>query len=177
MELKNDKGTEYIISCNSKGICNSKLIAFYAVFLPDVKYFRNKKRIQRNSTPLVRDQNNYTTKIVNDYIVFDLDNWPKNLLRNFTLKMCFFGLTNVVKNNDKETYVYSGYGIAFDRKDSWIFNDDLAKNVIIFRVDNSSSTHPDNLENNFSILREGDTFGINVSFGTPEKKLTLILVK
>ena len=43
--------------------------------------------------------------------------------------------------------------------------------VIIFGVDNSSSSHADNLKN------EGDTFGINGSFGAPEKCFMLILVK
>ena len=41
--------------------------------------------IQFNKTPLVVEQNNYTTKIVNVYIVYDLDNCSKNPLRNFTL--------------------------------------------------------------------------------------------
>ena len=104
LELKNDKCSEYIISWHSKGICHSKLIAFYGAFLPNVKYFRNKIRIQCNSTPLVIEKNNYTTKIVNDYIVYDLDNW-------------LFGLTNIVKDNDKETHVYGEYGIGFERKD------------------------------------------------------------
>ena len=79
-------------------------------FLPDVKYFSNKIGIQFNNIPLNIEQNNYTTRIVNVYIVCDLDNWPKNPLRNFTLKNCFFGSTNIVKDNDKEKYVYSGYG-------------------------------------------------------------------
>ena len=54
-----------------------------------------------NSTPLVVEQNNYTTKIVKVYIVYDLDNWPKVQLRNFTLRNCLFGATSIVKNNDK----------------------------------------------------------------------------
>ena len=39
--------------------------------------------------------------------------------------------------------MYSGYGIAFDGKDSWSFNDGTARNVVIFEVDDSSSSHPD----------------------------------
>ena len=41
------------------------------------KYFRNKIGIQLNSTPLVVEQNNYATKTVNVYIIYDLDNWQK----------------------------------------------------------------------------------------------------
>ena len=60
------------------------------------------------------EQNNYATKIVNAYIVYELVTWPNNPLKNFTLKNCLFGATNIVKNSDKAKWVYSGYGIAFD---------------------------------------------------------------
>ena len=32
------------------------------------------------------------------------------------IKNCFFGATYIVKNNDKEKYVYSGSGIPFNGK-------------------------------------------------------------
>ena len=59
-----------------------------------------------------------------------------------------FGATNIVKNNDKDKgkYEYSGYGIAFDGKGSWSFDDDFAWNILIFGVDNSSSSHTGNLK-------------------------------
>ena len=66
--------------------------------------------------------------------------------------------------------MYSGYEIAFDGKGSWSFNDDFARDVIIFGVANSSSCHTDNIENDFLILGEGDAFGINGSFCPPEKQ-------
>ena len=69
--------------------------------------------------------------------------------------------------------MYSGYGIAFDGKGSWSFNDNFVRNFIIFGVGNSSSSHTDNLKNDFLILGEGDTFGINGSFGEPEKKINI----
>ena len=37
-----------------------------------------------NKNPLVLEQNNYTTKIENVYIVYDLDDWPKIPLNNLT---------------------------------------------------------------------------------------------
>ena len=52
-----------------------------------------------------------------------------------------FGATNIVKNSNKEMNVYSGYGIAFDGIGEWSY---YAWNVIIFGVDNSSSSHADN---------------------------------
>ena len=52
---------------------------------------------------------------------------------------------------------------------SWSFNDDFTRNVIIFGVDNSSSSHIDNLKIDFLILSQRDTFGINGSLGAALK--------
>ena len=46
---------------------------------------------------------------------------------------------------------------------SWLFY------VVIFGVDHSSSFHPGNRRNKFLVLDEGPTYGINGSFGSPEK--------
>ena len=86
-------------------------------------------------------------------------------------------MTNIVKHSDEEKYVHSGYGIAFDRKGSWSFNDDFARNVIIYRVDSSSSPHTDNLKDDALVLVEADNFSSDGSFGALEKNLLLILVK
>ena len=88
-----------------------------------------------------------------------------------------FGATSTVKNSYKEKYVQSGYGIAFDGKGEWNFGNDFARNVIIFRADNSSSSHTDNLINDFLILGEGDTPSINRSFGAAEKKIDINISK
>ena len=69
-----------------------------------------------NKDPLVVKQNNYTSKIVNGYIVYDLDTWPNNLLKKFLLKNCLFSTTTTTKSNDKEKRVHRGYGIAFHGK-------------------------------------------------------------
>ena len=63
--------------------------------------------------------------------------------------------------NNKEKYVYSGYGITFDSAGSWSFGNDFARNVIIFGVDNSQSSHADNHKNIFIVQGEGPTYGIN----------------
>ena len=54
-------------------------------------------RIKFDKDPLAVEKNNYLTKIVNVYIVYDLNAWPKIPLRNVTLKNCLFGATNIVK--------------------------------------------------------------------------------
>ena len=101
----------------------------------------------------------------------------KKSAQKFYIKNCLFGVFNTVKGNDNERYLYSGYGIAFDWKGSWSFNDEFARNVIIFGVDNSSSSQTDSLKHDFVISGEGDNFKINGSLGAPEKNVMLILVK
>ena len=81
-----------------------------------------------------------------------MDAWLRNPTNNFKFKYCLFGATNTVKNSDKEKYVYSGYGITFDSGGSWSSGNDFVRNVIIFGVDDSSSTHSDNCNNDFIIL-------------------------
>ena len=64
-----------------------------------------------------------------------------------------FAATNIVKNSDKEKYVYSSYRIECDGKGEWSFGKKYAKNVIIFGIDNSPSSHIDNLKNNLFNIR------------------------
>ena len=45
--------------------------------MSNVKQFGHKIHIQVNNASFVKDQNNIPTKIVNDYIVYDLDNCSK----------------------------------------------------------------------------------------------------
>ena len=66
-------------------------------------------------------------------------------------------MTVIVKNSNKKMWIYSGYGKGEFR------------DLVIFGVHNSKSSHTDNLKNNFLILGEGSNFGINESFGSPEK--------
>ena len=70
--------------------------------------------------------------------------------------------------------MYSGYGITFNSTDCWSFSNDIAR---FFGVDNSSSSHIDNLKNNFLILGLGPTFRVNGSFGSPERKFSINFTK
>ena len=72
-------------------------------------------------------------------------------------------------------YVYSRYCITFDSAGSWNFDDDTARIVIIFAVDNSSSSHSDNRKNNFSV--QSETFEINGSFDSTGKKISINFTK
>ena len=121
-----------------------------------IKLFGYKIGIKFDNDALAVEQNNYLSKLVNVYIAYDLDAWPRNLTNNFKFKNCLFG------------------AITFDNARSWSFDNDSARNFIVFGVDNSSSSRADNRKNNSLVLGEGPTFEINGSFGSPEKKLILV---
>ena len=61
----------------------------------------------------------------------------------------------------------------FDSAGSYNFDNDFAKNGVMFGVDNSSSSNSDNRKNNFLILGKDLTYDINGSFGSPEKKFRI----
>ena len=69
--------------------------------------------------------------------------------------------------------MYSGYGITIDSAGSWRFDNVIARNVIIFDVDNGSSSHADNRKNNFLVLCECPTIELNGKLGSPEKKFSI----
>ena len=81
-----------------------------------------------------------------------------------------FGTTNLVKNADKNKYLYSGFGIELDGAYFRDFGNDFVRNVKVFRVDNSSSSHSDNFKNNFLVIGEGPSDDFNGSVCTAEQK-------
>ena len=88
LELKNDKGTDYIVSRKSKGVFNSKLKPLYIAFLYSIELSEYKMGINLIKLFLPVEQNDYLTKIVDIYIVYDLDAWLKIQFRHFTSKNC-----------------------------------------------------------------------------------------
>ena len=46
---------------------------------------------------LAIEKNIYLIKIVNVYIVYDLDAWSRDPTNNVKFKNCLFGATNIVK--------------------------------------------------------------------------------
>ena len=86
-----------------------------SAFLHVIKISGYRIGIKFHKDPLAVEQNNYLTKIVNVYIVYDLDARPIKPTNKFKFESCLFGVTSVVNSSDKEKCVYSGYGIIFDR--------------------------------------------------------------
>ena len=58
--------------------------------------------------------------MVNIYIVHELGTSSSHI-SDPTLKNCLFGAVTLTKNADFEKYKYSGYGIEFDRRESFSF--------------------------------------------------------
>ena len=83
-------------------------------------------------------------------------------------------LTKIVNVSIIKKWLYSVYGIGFNGTALWSFGDDSARNVINFGVDNSSSSHIDNDKENFLILGEGPTYGINGSYQGKSLVLTVL---
>ena len=78
-----------------------------------------------------------------------------------TLKNCLFGAVTLTKNADFEKYVYSGFGIRFDRRSRFSFpGGGFGQNVLIFGEDMSSSAHIDNKKKDILVLGKGPTQGL-----------------
>ena len=100
--------------------------------------------------------------VINLFIVYGLDSWPRDLKTDFTLGGCLFGGVKLTKNADPDKYSYSGYGIGLNTCGQYSLPDNiLGKNLIIFGVDMSSSMHIDNKGKNILILSKGSTQGLN----------------
>ena len=62
--------------------------------------------------------------------------------------------------------------MVFRGERPWSFGNDFAGNVVLFSVDNSSSSY-DNWKNNFLVLGEGSADDINDSTGVTKKKFSI----
>ena len=90
------------------------------------------------------------------------------------------------KNADIDRYVYSGYGIEFDRRSNFSFpGGGFGQNVLIFGADMSSSAQIDNKEKDTLVLGKGSTQGLehtltaekmySINFSLTKKKFCLSL--
>ena len=110
---------------------------------------------------------------LNIYIVHELSSNLNNF--DLTLENCLFGAVRLTKNAAFDKYKYLGYGIGFDSRGTFLFPyGSFAQNVIIFRVDMSSSLHIDNKKNYILTLGEGPTKGLDCTTLTSEKTIQLI---
>ena len=80
------------------------------------------------------------------YIVYELKLWPYSQTNDFAITNYLFEAVQLTKNSNIEKYSYSGYGIRFDVRLSFLLSDGsgFGKYVIIFGVGNSSSAYVNN---------------------------------
>ena len=76
----------------------------YTAFLQSTKISGYRMRIKFDKDSLAVEQDNYLTKIVNVYVVYDLEAWARNPTNNFKFKNCLFVATNIVRNSYTEKY-------------------------------------------------------------------------
>ena len=78
------------------------------------------------------------------------------------LENCLFGAVKLTKNSNIDKYKYTGYGIGFYSKRTFLFPDGIfVQNVIAFGADMSSSVHANNKINNILVLGKDFMQGIN----------------
>ena len=154
--------SDYISSWKSKGLSDETIITPSSrinFFSPSLNYLRTKIRIKFNRSCLKQDKITYTHgKIVNIYIVYEINKNDNTISSNPTLENCLFGAVTLTKNVNIDRYGYSGYRIGFDRKGCFSFSGSgYGQNILIFGVDMSSFIHIDNKKRYILVLGCGPT--------------------
>ena len=161
-----------VLSWQSKGLSNESIkspATSNNSLNPRLSYNDTKIKVQYTGSCLKQPQFTFThKKVVNISIVYELsvssshDSDP-------TIKNCLFGAVTLTKNADIEKYKYSGYGIGFDRRSSFLFTGGgFGQNVLIFGADMSTSIHIDNKKKDILVLGREPTQGLESTL-TAEK--------
>ena len=105
-----------------------------------------------------QDKITYTHgKIVNIYIVYEINEKDSMTNSDAILENCLFGAVTLIKNVNIDKYRYFDYGIGSDRRSSFSFSGGGFQNILIFGVDVSFSTHIDNKKKDILVLGQGPT--------------------
>ena len=180
----------YIHYWQSKELSNERINSIstsnYSVISLFLDYYGTKTRAEFNGSCLKQDKITYTHgKIVNIYIVYEISK-SINISDYPTPENCLFGAVSLTKIADIDKYGYSGYGIGFDRHESFSLpGTGLGRNVITFGVDMSSSSKIDKRKKDILILGKGPTQGLEhtlsaekmylINFTVTRKKFCLSL--
>ena len=140
--------TDYISSWTSKGLSSESIkppTTSNNSLTPIVNYYGTKKKSKIYWTLFKTIKNViYSWKNSKYLYVYELGASSSHV-NDPTLKSCLFGAVNLNKNADIDKYVYSRYGIGFDRRSSFSFTGvGFGQNILILGVDMSSSVHIDN---------------------------------
>ena len=152
-----------VLSWKSRGLSDESIKApttSNKMLNPSLNYVDNKIRVKFNGDCLKQEQIAFNHgKIVKIYILYEIQKIV-NISDYPTIQNCLFGAVKLTKHVDVDKYKYSGYGIGFDSKGFFSIGDEIRRNIIIFRVDMSSSSFIDNKKKYFLILGKGPTQGL-----------------
>ena len=148
---------DYISSWKSKALSNENIAASSAPnnFLnPSLEHLGTKLKIRFCGSCLKENAITYNHgKSVNIYIVYEINKTDNTTSSDPTQENCLFGAVTLIENADIDKY--SGYGIGFDRRSGFLLpRGRFGQNVLIFRVDMSSSSHIDNKKRHISLRKK-----------------------
>ena len=175
---------------------NMKAVVDSGGYLPDIKsdgrmhVYLSGNNFQQNKVIIPNNSN-----AINIYCVYKLDPIASSRDTSFTIQNALFGAMQINKNaTDNSKNNYKGYGICFDERSQFnhtITEDGHAhttdgKNVLIFGVDMSFSSHATIRASHKYLMGDGLTQGINDTtlyveknywrnFTDPGKKFIIIL--
>ena len=116
--------TDYVSSWNSKGLSSVSIkppSTSDNSLTPVLNYYGTRIRVKFVGSCLKQRKISYTHgKVGNIYIVYKLGA-PSSHDKDPTLKKCLFGAVTLTKNADVDKDGYSGYGIGFDRNQTFHF--------------------------------------------------------
>ena len=135
-----------ILSWKSKGLSDESIKSpstSNKMLNPSLDYVGTKIRVKFKEDCLKQEKITFNqVKIVNIYIVYEIER-SVNISSYQTFENYLLGAVKLTKDVDVDLYQCSGYGVRFDRKGFYSIGDEVVWNVIIFRVDMSSSPHID----------------------------------
>ena len=123
------------------------------IITPSLDYLGAKIRVKFSGSCLKQDKATYNYgTTVNNYIVYKISK-NYHISSYPSLENCLFGAVSLTKILIFDQCNYSGYGIGFDRKGEFSFGSrGFDRNVIIFGVDLSCSSHACNKKNIYIFL-------------------------
>ena len=105
---------------------------------PGMTYIAGAKtQVKFDGSSLKQDRVTITPKtIINFYIVHEVNIWPFNLNSKFALLNCLFGAINLTTIADPHKHSHSGYGIGFDKSETFSLSDNCGsgKNVSMVKL-------------------------------------------
>ena len=95
----------------SIGISSDKIKLFDSNLEPTMSNLANGKislKFNNSVFGLKKLSSLYSNFILNLYIVYELNTWPRNHTNNFALKNCLFGTVKLTRTADKSKSTYNG---------------------------------------------------------------------